>query len=118
MSFAAAHHHHQFGNNVPSRFNAWLHAHSDGDLNLRASPLNERNGSHVYHIERLPIITADSNTRYNDSCADTEDLFDMVLDSDSEATDASFYGLGQNELIADSVASMKAWLMARGYCTP
>ena len=40
----------------------------------------------------------------------------MVLDPDG--TDAWFYVLGQNELIADSVASMKAWLMARGYCSP
>ena len=85
---------------------------------MRASPLNERNGSHVYHIERLPIITAHSNTRYNDSCADTEDLFDMVLDSGDEATDARFYVLGQNSLIAPSVMEMKACLIARGYCTP
>ena len=47
---------------------------------------------------------------------DTEDLFDMVLDADG--TDAHFYGLGQNSLIASSVMEMKAWLMARGYCTP
>ena len=49
--------------------------------------------------------------------ADAEDLFDMVLDSGG-ATDARFYVIGQNELIAPSVTEMKAWLMARGYCTP
>ena len=82
---------------------------------MRESHLNARNGGgrRVYHIETAPI-TSPVQAQIGYGQLESEDILDMVLDTDGK--DARFYLPKENVLFANSVADVKAWLIARAYC--